>query len=429
MKRPTLNDRQRNWIDWLMQVIYTTLRLFVRNGLQNHAAATAFYFMLSATPLILILSYGLSVLTRLAEQSNLAGILLGALHAQLHIEFLHDTGFIPREARFAAGGVSLITLLLASRGLLNAIRAAFVVIFPSDAKRRLVVSATLPFLIIPLAFALVVLAGLAKVALNQLAELELLGALTTHLLDILSSAVGILILWGLIFAAYWRLPIRPPAPRDTAVLAALSTLSLLVLTELFGRLLRIENYQAIYGALGGVVFVLIGAFAAWLIFYFWAQCLFALSKVDVAALERLFLGGGQEGANRLESYVFARSNRLLDKYGRTFAAGEPLIHEGESGVDAYFLYSGQVGLYHTVHGNDIPLGNLKEGELFGEMAYLLGEKRTATAVAETDVVVLVLPPRILEDLMRFSAPLSRRIIGTLCKRLQRMNLAIPGESQ
>lgn len=421
MKRLRLSARQRNHFDWLMQVGYTTLRLFARNGLQNHAAATAFYFMLSATPLMFILSYGLGSLHRFATDSSFVSLLLASVHGTLRIDFLHETGFIPHEARFAAGSVSLVTLLIASRGLLRAIQSAFVVIFPSDTRRRIVVSTALPLLILPLAFALVFLSALAKVALNTLAELDLLGALTSHLLELLSVLIGFVTVWGLIFTAYWRMPLRPPSVRGAAIVAALASVSLFFLAALFGRLFRVENYQAIYGALGGVVFVLIGALAAWIIFYFWAQCLYALSKVDVVALERLFLGASQTGANRLETYVFARSNRLLEKYGRTYAAGEILIREGEDGKEAYFLYSGRVKLHHMVQGRDISLGELAEGELFGEMAYLLGEKRTATVIAATDVVALVLPPRILEELMQHSAPLSRRIIGTLCQRLQRMN--------
>jgi len=56
------------------------------------------------------------------------------------------------------------------------------------------------------------------------------------------------------------------------------------------------------------------------------------------------------------------------------------------------------------------------------MAYLLNEKRTATIVAQTEITVLALPPQILEELMNHSAPLSRRIIDTLCQRLQNMIL-------
>jgi membrane protein len=42
-------------------------------------------------------------------------------------------------------------------------------------------------------------------------------------------------------------------------------------------------------------------------------------------------------------------------------------------------------------------------------------------IAKSNAIALVLPPPMLEELMRFSAPFSRQIIATLCLRLQRMN--------
>jgi membrane protein len=232
--------------------------------------------------------------------------------------------------------------------------------------------------------------------------------------------------WLLIFIAYWRLPRQRPPVRTTTLVALLSTLTLLALLAGFGLFFEVENYRSLYGALGGVIFVLIGAYFAWLIFYFWAQCVFALGKVDVAALEKLFLGSSSEGASKLENYVFARAGRLLDRYGKTYEPEAVLIHEGDVTKTAFFLYSGRVAIYKSVHGHSRKLGTLEEGDLFGEMAYLLGEPRTATIKAETEAVVLALPPEMLEELMRYSAPLSRRIIDTLCQRLQRMNLASSG---
>lgn len=416
-----ITEAQRNTLDWLIQVAYTTSRLFNKNGLQNHAAATAFYFMLSTTPLLLLLAYGAQWLARLAETSNAASLLLGALYEQLHLADLTAMGFIPESGQLAAGGVGLLTLVLASRGLVNAIQGAFRIIFPDDEPRRLVVSWSLPLLIIPIAFLLVGLATGAQLVLQTFAQHEILGQAASYIYQGMNLLLAFGIVWGLTFLAYWRLPVRPPPPRPTALVALLATLSFLVLVSGFNLVIKLENYRAIYGALGGVVFVLIGAFAAWLAFYAWAQCLFAITKVDVAALERLFLGASETGAGRLENYVFGRANRLLDKYGRTFAPGETLITEGEPGDQAYFLYGGRVGLYKRIEGTARKLGTLSDGELFGEMAYLLGEHRTATVVAETEVVVLALPPALLEELMRYSAPLSRRIIGTLCQRLLRMN--------
>jgi membrane protein len=141
-------------------------------------------------------------------------------------------------------------------------------------------------------------------------------------------------------------------------------------------------------------------------------------------LEKLFLGSSGEGANKLESMVFARSNRLLAKYGRHYAVGETLIVEGDTSHEAFFLYAGRAAVYKKFADGDKRLTDIEEGNLLGEMAYLLNESRTASVRAETEVTALVLPPDMLEELMRYSAPLSRRIIGSLAQRLMRMNQAV-----
>jgi membrane protein len=178
------------------------------------------------------------------------------------------------------------------------------------------------------------------------------------------------------------------------------------------------------------VFILIGAYFAALLFFLWAQFLFALTKADVSALEKLFIGKhNQDTETRIESYVFGRSGRLLSKYGKAFAKGETLIKEGEHSKTSFLLVEGEVGVYKESDGPSRKLGKLGKGELFGEMAYLLNEPRTATVIAETEVKALVLPPDTLEELMRYSAPLSRHIIDTLCQRLERMNQSSPDISQ
>lgn len=414
---------KQNTLDWLSQVGYTTIRLFMKNGLQNHAAATAFYFMLSATPLLLLLSYGMQWLGKLAESYVPATMLFAALYNQLRLDVLTEVGFLPRQTQLAAGSVGLLTLLLSSRGLVNAVQSAFKVIFPADIKRRFVTSWLLPLVILPVALGLLGLAGVAQAVLTFFSSVEIIGGFQATLLKILNALFVLFMIWLLVFLAYWRLPIEHPKARDTAIVALLASISLFLLFALFGHFFRLEKYQSLYGALGGAVFVLIGAYFACNVFYLWAQCLHAVGKVDVEALERLFLGGEGQGANKLEVYVFSRANRLLERYGKNYVPGETLIEEGDDSETAYFLYSGEVGIYKKIDGGERKLGALNEGQLFGEMAYLLKEKRTASVRAESDVAVLALPPHILEDLMRHSAPLSRRIIDTLCQRLEKMNLA------
>src|SRR4030065_1536966 len=104
----------RGTLSWLRQLAYTTWRLFSQNGLTNHAAATAFYFLLSATPLLLLLSYALQLLNHIAADSVSATILMAALYNQMQLESLTALGFIPRQTQLAAGGCGLGTPVPAS---------------------------------------------------------------------------------------------------------------------------------------------------------------------------------------------------------------------------------------------------------------------------------------------------------------------------
>lgn len=419
-----LDANQQNRLDWLLQTAYTAWRLFVKNELQNHAAATAFYFLLSATPLVLLLSYGAQYLAGLAETSTPAVLLLAALYEQFRLDELTALGVIPQKAQVAAGSVGLLTLLLSSRGLVNALQSAFRVIFPDDSKRPFVLNWVLPLIIIPVVFGLVLLAVVAQATITYLLATDVLGAGRGALLKGINTLLAVLAVWGLFYAALRRLPLSAPPKVPTLVVSGLATLTLAALFFGFGLFFRVEKYQAVYGALGGVVFILIGAYFACVAFYFWAQFLYAVTKVDVAALEKLFLGGEGQGANKLEAIVFARANRLLAKYGRHYAPGETLIEEGDTAKEAYFLYAGQVAVYKRFPDGEKHLTDMDEGNLLGEMAYLLNEARTASIRAKTEVTALVLPPEMLEELMRYSAPLSRRIIASLAQRLMRMNQSV-----
>lgn len=416
----------RGTLNWLLQLGYTTARLFKQNSLQNHAAATSFYFLLSATPVLLLLSYALQLLGHIAENSVPATILMAALYSQMQLDTLTSLGFIPRQTQLAAGGVGLLTLLLSSRGLVNTMQVAFRIIFPDTTRRNMVVSWVLPLIILPALFLLVGVAALAQVTLSFLAQNDFIGIGNALVLKGLNSLFGFAMIWALLFTAYWRLPRTHPGARIAAAFALAATVSLGMLFSLFGAFFKLENYHSLYGALGGVVFVLIGAYFAFMLLYVWAQALYAYGKADITALEKLFLTTSGEGSGKLESYVFGNSHRLLEKYGETHAAGHVLIAEGDDSRIAYFLYAGRAGVYKDTAEGRRRLNELHEGQLFGEMAYLLNEKRTASVIADSEITVLALPPHLLEELMRHSALLSRRIIDTLCQRLERMNLANPG---
>jgi small-conductance mechanosensitive channel/CRP-like cAMP-binding protein len=73
-----------------------------------------------------------------------------------------------------------------------------------------------------------------------------------------------------------------------------------------------------------------------------------------------------------------------------YSTGEKIIQEGEAGDSFFVIDRGEVEVSKTLSGKRRTLARLMEGQFFGEMALLTGERRAATVVAATDVDVFTL---------------------------------------
>ena len=70
-----------------------------------------------------------------------------------------------------------------------------------------------------------------------------------------------------------------------------------------------------------------------------------------------------------------------------YESGKTIIQEGSWAFYAYRIKSGKVKLLKEIHGKQVSFGTLKEGDIFGDMAFLGGTKRSASAVADGPVEV------------------------------------------
>ena len=417
--RPFLPARCRARLQRLGDVAMTTGGLFLKNQLANHAAAAALYFLLSLAPLLALVLYSVHWLELWALNSRLGSMLLAAVYDRFRVTDLRSLGLVPDRVPESLGWLGGITLLLASRGFLSTLQSAFRVIFPEPGRRGILLSWLLPLVLLPLLLAAAIVTVLGNSLLHFFAQPELLGALRSLALQWLSSAFTLLLVWLLIWLAYWRLPLHPPPARLAALTAALATASATLVPYFFFHWASAEKYRALYGGPGGLIFYLVAVYFVCLAFFLWAQCLYALTKADVAGLEKLLLAAAPGDPALGTTPV----HWLLQKYGQRHPAGSVIVREGDAGETAYYLYAGRVSLYHRASGQERLLASLGPGELFGEIAHLLHEKRSATVRADTDVIALALPPELLKELMSYSAPLSQRIIHTLSQRLMRMNEA------
>lgn len=100
---------------------------------------------------------------------------------------------------------------------------------------------------------------------------------------------------------------------------------------------------------------------------------------DLVAKSKLFALLDDEGR--------ARIGRIAEAL--TFPAGTTLIQEGEQGDAFYASLSGVLKVSAADFADEAQqIATLEPGSVFGEIAALTGEPRTATVVAESEVQIL-----------------------------------------
>lgn len=99
-----------------------------------------------------------------------------------------------------------------------------------------------------------------------------------------------------------------------------------------------------------------------------------------------------------------------------YAAGERIIEEGAPGDSFFVIDRGEVSVHKSFGGVSRPLARLMEGQFFGEMALLTGERRTATVIAATDVDLFTIDKRGFQDILVANPAITVDISTILAER-------------
>ncbi|MEJ2417759.1 MAG: peptidase domain-containing ABC transporter [Exilibacterium sp.] len=114
---------------------------------------------------------------------------------------------------------------------------------------------------------------------------------------------------------------------------------------------------------------------------------------------RLFDLRGKVDKSEIESFVRSVGVKRI-------SAGETILEQGDSGDRRlYVVRQGEVKLQRTEEGVEYPLANLRQGEVFGERACLMRQEQPFSALAVTDVALLVIPERTLHFILESNAKL------------------------
>lgn len=114
---------------------------------------------------------------------------------------------------------------------------------------------------------------------------------------------------------------------------------------------------------------------------------------------------------------------------RSFPAATRVFHEGDHSDACYIVRSGsfRVTREHP-DGRAITLATLGTGDIFGELAMLDGEVRSASVEALTDGELLALPAGEVRALLARQPDITVKLIGALVRRLREANERISRQS-
>ncbi|HEY2052577.1 MAG TPA: Crp/Fnr family transcriptional regulator [Solirubrobacterales bacterium] len=114
---------------------------------------------------------------------------------------------------------------------------------------------------------------------------------------------------------------------------------------------------------------------------------------------------------------------------RSFPAGTRVFHEGDSSDACYIVREGsfRVTREHS-DGRAITLATLGPGEIFGELAMLDGDTRSASAESITDGTLLALPANDVRSLLGRNPEIALKLVAGLVRRLRAANMRLSRQS-
>jgi CRP/FNR family transcriptional regulator, cyclic AMP receptor protein len=114
---------------------------------------------------------------------------------------------------------------------------------------------------------------------------------------------------------------------------------------------------------------------------------------------------------------------------RSFPAGTRVFHEGDNSDACYIVKEGsfRVTREHS-DGRAITLATLGPGEIFGELAMLDGDQRSASAEALSDGELLALPAGDVRALLARHPEIALKLVAGLVRRLRAANVRLSRQS-
>ena len=99
-----------------------------------------------------------------------------------------------------------------------------------------------------------------------------------------------------------------------------------------------------------------------------------------------------------------------------FEARRQIIAYQDESSDVFFIVSGTVRVViHSLSGKEISYRDLEDGEMFGELAAIDGEQRSASVVAVTETLLIAMPEQVFREAIRNHPVVAEAVLQRLTR--------------
>lgn len=125
--------------------------------------------------------------------------------------------------------------------------------------------------------------------------------------------------------------------------------------------------------------------------------------------------------------------RFFDRFGVEFGAGHIIFCEYEPGNEFYFIQTGRVKIVKIINNMEKTISILEPGDVFGEMAILEEQPRSATAISVDNVRLLKFHRDNFDTLLQGNPQMAYKLLVIFSKRIydarRRLKILLLDENQ
>ncbi|MFZ1815118.1 MAG: Crp/Fnr family transcriptional regulator [Rhizobiaceae bacterium] len=125
---------------------------------------------------------------------------------------------------------------------------------------------------------------------------------------------------------------------------------------------------------------------------------------------------------------------LSERYARVcfwkdFAPHELVIDVDDETTDVRFVISGKVRIIHRIAvGKEVILGEMSDGDFFGEIAAIDGATRSANVTALTKSRICIMPQRYFLEILQESPEVNLKVLRMFTARVRALNMRLAEHS-